>query len=185
MQATRTNFKDYWNLETVAGKPVSWYLQHPDLQQLVDSYYNGSESLNDSITSFFDRPLNDPKFQEILPFQIYFLFHVLSYDEAERNNDEDYIIDDDTAYFLCSDIMYDHTKLFCEFFLEDSPQKEIVLKNFIHFVSLHLATEDDWESVYKEHYAAVSKLARDFSEPEKQFLEKFLSKVKSACYDQI
>lgn len=173
MNATPENFLSYWNFTEINDKPISWYQEHSDFDGFEHLFAEKS-NIDLDVFALWEH-VNDP---EAFTFLMYVSAHAFSLQEKDELDKED-------ASMEILRLLEDHIEPFCDFFLEQTPQKKNALNNIVYFLSWYFTIEDEWEDMLNNQKEETFKNSHKLNHNQITFLNDFFKKVQDGCFKQL
>jgi hypothetical protein len=175
--ATSNNFKEYWNLNIVANKPIEWYLEHPEMENYTDLYSGERAFDRNSINEIMDF-LKSNKVKDLTPLLMYFMAHAISMDISSE-------IDMEDKSFIGLLLLSEQTEAFCVFFKDESTKKKRALGELIYSVAHSFMGEDSWQEDLNEYRKDFNKSTKILDDTNRLFLENCFDRIENSCLLQI
>ncbi|HLP14557.1 MAG TPA: hypothetical protein VK177_21680 [Flavobacteriales bacterium] len=175
--ATPNNFKEYWNLNIVAEKPIQWYLEHPKMNNYI-GLYTGEKAFDENSVQEIKDFLRSNELKELNPLFMYFLAHAISLQTGQFMDKED-------KSFIGFLFLSDQTEAFCDFFQDESAKKKRVLSELIHCVAWSFMADDSWEEQLDKYRNGLYKSQKLLNESNTLFLDNCFERIKNSCLLQL
>ena len=175
--ATPDNFKEYWNLNIVAEKPIDWYLEHPEMHNYIDLYLGKKNIDRNSIHEISDS-LERDKVKDLIPLFMYFIAHAVSLEISINLDGED-------KSFIGLSLLSEQPEVFCDFFMDKSEKKERALGELIYSVAWSFMGEDSWQDDLNEYRKDIHNKTKQLDETYKLFIEKCFERIENSCLLQL